>query len=572
VSSTQAAEVIVVGSGHNGLVAACYLAKAGIDVLILEAFDKPGGMTATSFMTPEAPEHQINEASIQPSLFRTTNISKELGLESKYGLRMRVIDPAHVHMQEDGSSLALWRDPAKTAQELKHFSRRDAEEYLKVFRTIDAAVAIGLPMMQTSPVRPEFKAILKMLRALGRNARELAAVGRWAASSFVEAVEDSFESDIIKAQMAINLPFMRFHDDGGGWGLIYLGIMRKYGTAMFEGGTGNFPRALCECLRDAGGRVRCSAPVEELIVRDGRVVGVRLAGGEEIHARRGVLTAMSPKTALTRLLPRGVLPPKLQVRADNIPTRNRGIADFKMDVAVKGRIELARHERWRGDGVDLRMGANSFNTWDEVLAAFRACTRGEIPEKVCGLGQVTTGLAPELAPEGHDTFWMWCGLTPPDPRDDWDTVRATLQQRAIEHVNKFYVGVEDLQIGARTLVLPDIEERFNAIDGSVYHVDPVITRFGPRKPAPGFAGYSTPVPGLFLTGSGTHPVAGISGMPGRNAAVTMLRVFKREQSKSDSLADQRAQEQAVDASLNGRDALPASVGAATGQAGAPIDG
>jgi phytoene dehydrogenase-like protein len=549
--SNESPDVIVVGSGHNGLVAACYLARAGLDTLVLEAHGTAGGMTATNPMAPEAPEHLINEASIQPSLFRTTNISQELGLESKYGLRMRVINPAHVHMQEDGSSLALWRDPSRTADELKRFSPRDAQEFLKIFRTIDAAVAIGLPMMQTSPVRPEFKAVVQMLKALGRNARELAAIGRWAACSFVEALEESFESDIIKAQMAINLPFMRFYDDGGGWGLIYLGIMRKYGTAMFEHGTGNFPRSLSECLRDAGGRIRCSAKVEQLVVRDGRVVGVRVAGGEEIRARRGVLTAMSPKTALTRLLPRGVLPAKLQVRADNIPTRNRGIADFKMDVAVKGRITLDRHEKWRGDGVDLRMGANSFNTWEEVLAAFRACTRGEIPQKVCGLGQVTTAMAPELAPEGHDTFWMWCGLTTPDPRDDWHTVRATLQQRAISHVNKFYVGVEDLQIAARTLVLPDIEERFHAIDGSVYHVDPVITRFGPRKPAPGFAGYSTPVPGLFLTGSGTHPVAGISGMPGRNAAMTMLRVFKREQGKRDRLVDLRAQEHAINASVNG---------------------
>jgi phytoene dehydrogenase-like protein len=542
------ADVIVVGSGHNGLVAACYLAKAGLDVLVLEAHRTPGGMTATNPL-PQAPEHYANDASIQPSLFRTTPISRELGLESKYGLRMRVIDPPHVHMQEDGTSLALWRDPRKTADELTYFSRRDATEYLDMFETIRAAVDIGLPFMMTNPVRPSFKAVLKMLKAMGVHHRRLAAIGRWAGGSFSETLDDFFESDIIKAQMAINLPFTPFAADGGGWGMIYLGIMSKYGTAMFEGGTGNFPRSLIECLNDHRGRVRCSAEVAELLVADGRVTGVRLTDGEEIHARRGVLTACSPKTTLTRLLPRGVLPWKLQARADHIPTRARGIADFKMDVAVKGRIDTSRHEKWRSDGIDLRLGANSFNTWQEVLAAERACRRGEIPEKVCGLGQVTTAMAPELAPKGHDTFWMWCGLTPADPDADWDTVRAQLQDAAIKHVDKFYVGVDELQIGVRTLVLPDIEDRFHAIDGSVYHVDPVITRFGPRKPAPGFASYSTPVPGLFLTGSGTHPVAGISGLPGRNAAMTMLRVFKKEFGRASALTDRHAQDAAIDHSL-----------------------
>ncbi|BDB43958.1 hypothetical protein IWGMT90018_44040 [Mycobacterium kiyosense] len=118
----------------------------------------------------------------------------------------------------------------------------------------------------------------------------------------------------------------------------------------------------------------------------------------------------------------------------------------------------------------MRLGANSFNTWQEVLGAERACRRGDIPEHVCGLGQVTTAMAPELAPKGHDTFWMWCGLTPADPDADWDTVRAQLQNAAIKHVDKFYVGVDELRIGVRTLVLPDIEDRFHAIDGSVYHV------------------------------------------------------------------------------------------------------
>ena len=112
-SETQSADVIVAGAGHNGLVAACYLAGAGLDVLVVEAHATAGGMTATNPMAPEAPGHLINEASIHASLFRTTNIDAELGLSKRFGLRMRPIDPAHVHLGPDGESIAMWRDSSR---------------------------------------------------------------------------------------------------------------------------------------------------------------------------------------------------------------------------------------------------------------------------------------------------------------------------------------------------------------------------------------------------------------------------------------------------------------------------
>jgi phytoene dehydrogenase-like protein len=527
-STKRTADVIVAGAGHNGLVAAAYLARAGLDVLVVEASPTVGGMTSTNEMLPEAPGHIINEGSIQASLFRTTTIDADLGLGARYGLRQRVIDPAHVQLQLDGASLALWRDPRKVADELRHFSRRDADAYLKLFEIIDAAVAIGLPTMQTNPRRPEVKAVLKTLSRAGRHAGKLGEIVRWASSSQAETVEEHFETDILKAALMIGLPFMSYHADGSGWALIYLGVLSKYGVAMFEGGTGAFPAALVRCLADNGGRVRTGARVEELVMRGGRVAGVRLAGGEELYARRGVLTAFSPKQTLNQLLPADVLPRRLANRVAHIPTRTRGFADYKLNLALRGRIRMTRHEQWRGDGLDLRLGANSFHTYEETLAAQAAAIRGEVPAHVPGLAQVTTAFDPSMAPDGHETWWFWTGLTPSDPKVGWEAARDQITATVIKQSEQYYEGLEELEIGRRALALPDIEERFHAIDGSVYHVDPVVTRFGATKPAWGFGGYSTPVPGLFLTGSGTHPVAGISGMPGQNAARTMLKLFARE--------------------------------------------
>jgi phytoene dehydrogenase-like protein len=524
-------DVIVAGAGHNGLVAAAYLAKAGLDVLVLEASPTLGGMTSTNAIFPDHPEYMVNEGSVQASLFRTTNIDRELQLGSKYGLQQRVGDPAHVQMQLDCASLALWRDPQKVAEELKHFSRKDAQAYLDIFEVINAATQVGLPLMQTNPVRPEFQAVMKTLGRASKHRKHLAEIARWAGSTQAETVEEHFESDIIKAALMIGLPFMNYHSDTSGWALIYLGVLSRYGVSMFLGGTGAFPRALAACIADNRGRIRTDAKVSELIVRSGRVVGVRIASGEEIYARRGVLTAFSPYQTLNRLLPKGVLPERLQNRVGHIPTQGRGFADGKLNVILKGKIKMTKMEKWRGDGLDLRVALNSYHTYEETLNAQYAAIRGEVPDHIPGLAYITSAFDPTLAPAGGDTFWFWTGLLPYDPKIGWEKARAQATKTIISQSEFYYEGLEELEIQHEALMPPDIEERFHAESGSVYHVDPVVTRFGPAKPAWGFGGYRTPVPGLFLTGSGTHPVAGISGMPGQNAAKTMIKLFKREDKK-----------------------------------------
>jgi len=521
------ADVVVVGSGHNGLVAAAYLAQAGLDVLVVEASPTAGGMTSTNPF-PGHPEYTMNEASIQASLFRTTTINDDLGLARKFGLKQTVIDPAHFQLAADGSSLGLWRDPRKTADELRHFSKKDAVALLELYEVIDAAVEIGLPLMQTNVTRPELPAIFKALKGVAKNRKQLVNIGRWMASSQMEAVEESFEHDMIRAPMLTGLPFMPFDADMSGWSLIYLGVLSKYGVAMFHGGTGAFPRALIASIQSNGGRVITGAPVEQIVMTGQRATGVRLTNGREIVARRGVLTACSPRTTLTRLLPAGVLNHKQQNAADHIPTRKRGIADAKINVALSGRVDMSKHEKWRGDGIDLRLACNCYHTYEQAAEAARACVRGQVPDAIPGLAQVTNAFDPSMSPEGKDLWWYWTGLTPSYPEKGWDVARKEITDSIIKDAEQYYRGVESMQVAVHPLVLPDIEERFWAIDGSVYHVDPTITRFGPNKPVAGFAGYATPVPGLFLTGSGTHPVAGISGMPGQNAARTMIKQFRME--------------------------------------------
>jgi phytoene dehydrogenase-like protein len=529
----RAAEVVVVGAGHNGLVAACYLAKAGLDVLVLERWDTPGGMTSTNPMAPEAPDHLINEASIHASLFRTTNIDAELELSSRFGLRQRVINPAHVHLGPEGESIAMWREPMRTVEEMRRFSRKDAQRWVELSNTIASATAMGLPLMMTNPTRPEFPRVMEALKAVAKGRRELKEIIRWTSISQAQAIEEYFEHPMVRGPLTVNLPFMPFRADLSGWGLIYLGVYQKWGVAMFEGGTGGFPAALIRCLEAHGGRVRCSAPVEELTVRGGRVTGVVLDGGEEVAATRAVVTACGPSIVLNKMLPAGLLPERLTHAARNIPTTSTGWGNTKVNVALKGKVGLPKHQAWRkqhlpGDDVDLRLACLTWSTHEESLIAGELAARGEVPDMIPGLSQVTTAFDENMAPPGHDTWWFWSGLVPCKPNESWDVVRDKIAKNVLSDCAKYYEGLEDLEIARRVLSPKDIEDRFGAPDGNVYHVDPIISRFGPARPAMGLGGYKTPVPGLFLSGSGTHPIAGINGMPGMNAAKTMIKLFKKE--------------------------------------------
>lgn len=530
---------MVVGGGHNGLIAACYLARAGLDVLVVEAHHKVGGLTATAEMLPEAPGHIINEGGIQASQLRTTTIVEDLELESRFGLRQRVLDPAHLQLGLDGTSFAVWADPRRTANEIARLSKKDAKAWLRFSEIADAAIQIGLPMMQTNPTRPELKKVAKTILRLSRYRGELRELASWLWASHAEIVNTTFEHPLVRGLFGAGLAYSPLEDECTGViGVIYLGIVHRYGVSMFEGGTGAFPDALQRCLLAAGGEIRVSSPVGDILLDGKRAHGVRLQSGEEIRSR-AVLTACNVKTALNEMLPPDVFDERMRERVRQIPTTRTGAATFKLDVAVKGQLRLPRHEKWRGDGLDLRLPCNSLHLIEQTIDAFAACQRGELPDPIPGLAQITTALDPAMAPPGHDTLWFWTGLTPASPNETWETLRDKAADRITADLGQFYDGVEELAIGRRPMAAPDLEKRFWAADGNVYHVDALPMRSGPLRPTLGLGGYMTPVEGLYISASGTHPAAGISGMPGQNAAGTLLKRFRRE-SKNASRISVRA--------------------------------
>jgi phytoene dehydrogenase-like protein len=515
------AEVIVIGAGHNGLVAACYLARAGRDVLVIEANPEIGGCTTTAPYIAAAPEHLISPCAADFAFIRASTVIEDLDLRS-YGYREQEIDPPYVALHPDGSSLAMWRDPASTAREIRRFSPRDADAYERYAHTLDIAMEIVLPLFVNHPVRPARNAVISALRTAGRHPREMAWLARMIAMPAADAIERSFTHPLVRDLLCGCFAFVTpITQRGSGIDFMFPGFVHRLGIGRPIGGTGMLPAALARCLAAHSGRIRTAAPVRQLTVRNGTVTGVELQNGERIAAPV-VLASCDPTTTLTRLLPASALPQRLARRARRIPTDNSGVAHFKVDMALSGRLSLSRHQALRSDDVDLRLPSIVTGGLPAMRRALTQSQAGQLPDVLPTTSLIPSAMDPSQAPDGHDTLYAWSGWMPGHPPEGWDALAPRAAEATIDALSHYYDNIRELEIGRLVESPLDIARRTHVTGGQVWHVDLTLGRMGPLRPALGFGGYRTPIPGLYLTGGGTHPGPGVSGIPGQLAAQTIL--------------------------------------------------
>lgn len=519
-------DAVIIGAGHNGLTAGSYLTRAGKSVLIVEASPTVGGMTSTNPVLPGAPQHRINEGAMDASLIRTTGIIEDLEL-AKFGLKQVEMDPVYAALGPDGSSLCIFEDPNRTAAEIRRFSPADARAFLDMSNELDPLIKVMTPYMNSNPVRPFGRGIVRGALQASRHPKHLGSAARYFTASQAELIEEKFSHPLVQAPMA-GLPcFVPISEAGTGWALIFFAMHHNSGVARFVGGTGAITDALARAFAAYGGQVRTNSVVEEILVQSGRTHGVRLSDGEEIFAH-SVIAANNVKATLTELLPEGNLPPHLRERAEHIPTSSTHASSFKLDMALSGRLTLNAHQENRKDGIDLRKPGLVLASFEDHVNAWAACARGDMPDPLTGVAIIPSAADPTQAPEGQDTLWFWTGIAPTAPRVPWELAADQAAEDAITHMSKYIDGIRELEIDRQVMTPPKFEERFRAPDGNVYHVDPIAMRFGPLRPATGFAGFRTPVDGLLLSGGGMHPSAGICGVPGKLAAEEALKFLKRD--------------------------------------------
>jgi phytoene dehydrogenase-like protein len=516
------ADVIVVGAGHNGLVSACYLARAGLDVEVVEANEEIGGCTTTGPLVAGAPDHLLNHCAADIITMRSSTVVGDLDL-ARHGFRQVDIDPSYVMLSPDGSSLAFWRDPTRTAEEIRRFSVRDARAFLELIELGERVMDVALPMMATSPTRPDPAALRQSVAAAVRRPKELLQAAGLVRQSAAEAITARFEQPIVQAMVAVITNFgAPVTGPGTAVNMLMLSLITRFGMGRPVGGMGSLPGALARSLLESGGRIRTGSPVAQVIVHDGQVRGVLLDDGREIRART-VLAATEPHRALGRLLAPGMLSERQSARVEAIPAGNDGCTHFKVEMALSGRLTLSRHERWRGDGLDLRRPSAMVGSLEEICRAIEDAKHDRVPDPLPFIGMLPTAADPSQAPAGQDTLSLWSGWAPHNPEGGWAAAKDSFARDFVDHAGHYYEGIEALEIGRAVETPEEISERTGVRDGNVYHVDVSLGRLGPLRPARGFGGYRTPVPGYYITGAGTHPGPSVSGIPGQQAARTVLR-------------------------------------------------
>lgn len=523
-------DVVVIGAGHNGLIAACYLARAGLSVTVLEANPALGGMTSSEWgVFPNAPDHGITSAALDVVFIRSNSVIADFDLAGA-GLKFLSPEPAYVYLDPDDASICLWRDAGRTADEIARFSKKDATTYRELAADLDRFVDVADHVLAIDPVRPGAGAFARLVAEAVKQAPSLKRLGRMLVAPPNETIAERFEHPLVRDTIA---PLISSAGPltavGSGAAFLYLGYFHRLGVARIEGGPQRLADALAQRFTEMGGQIRTAAPVDEVTVRGGRAVGVRLVDGESIDAPMGVMAACDPRTALLGLLPEGALAEKFQRRAERIPVNRDGTGDLKVDVAFSGTLGLSRHERWRDDGVDLRVPVQFVGSMEDHNRAYAYAAAGVIaPEPAPFWGAILNAVDPTMSPQGQDTMYFWSGWVPDTPRGiSADEFRAQAGKALLSTAADYYDGLEELKLDERVLTSDDLAVKFNATKGSSSHVDWTFGRLGPLRPAPGFGGYRSPLPGFYLTGAGTHPGLGVQGFPGQNAARRFLKDTRR---------------------------------------------
>lgn len=528
-STSQTHDVVIVGGGHNGLSAGCYLAAAGKKVLVLEALEKVGGMASSGHLLPEAPEHLIHPYALDMMSMRVhPRVPRELELE-RHGFRQVEMTPGYVYLHPDGTSLVFWRDPEKTAQEIRRYSPKDAESFLAFIKVVFAFLDLAVPMMRVDPAEGNLGARFGALRAALRNRKLKPELMALLTGSAYQAALEHFEHPVtISAMCSLTGLAGPVTADGSGIYYALLGFLHRFGVGRVVGGMQTLSNAMAARLRELGGEVLTSARVEEIVADEQAVRGVRLADGRTFDAR-AVIASCHPQVALELVSPSRI---DQRLLTRHAPANAHGASPLKLDMALRGQISLARFEAKRGDGLDLRKTCLLIGTAEAVLENFRASARGEVPTLPYLTLAAPSAIDPSQAPAGQDTIYIYPPAMPAHPREGWEAIRERVAQQVIDQASEYVDGLKEFEIARRMEAAPHFTRRLNTVDGCVVHIDTTTMRSSKLRPAYGPGGATLPLPGLYFGGSGIHPGGGVNGMPGRIAARRVQRWLGRNERRS----------------------------------------
>ncbi len=518
-------DAIIIGGGHNGLVNAAYLGRAGKKVLVLERRHVLGGAAVTEEIFPG---FKFSVCSYVVSLLRP-EIIRELDLP-RHGLEILPLDGTFTPMP---SGDYLWRvnDHAKTRREIARHSRLDAEayeEFAKAMLQMCRFVKPILSMTPPDPTRLRLEEIRKLL-FLGRRFQALSAEDKYnqvrlMTMSAVDYLDQWFETDVLKATMAasgIIGTFLGVRSPGTAYVLLHHymgeidGAFRAWGFA--RGGTGAISNAIAAAAREAGVEIRTQAPVARILVKEGKAVGVALANGDEIHA--GVISSgVDPNLTFVKMIEAGNLPDDFLEEVRRYKYRG---SSGKVNLALDA---LPDFKCMPGPGAHLR-GAISISPSVEYMErAYDDAKYGHFSRRPYIDVVIPSLTDPSVAPPGKHVLSCFVQYAPYKLKDGtWDEQREAFGDTVINTLAEHAPNIKDIIRDRQVLTPLDLEREFGLTEGNIFQGELSLEQLFFLRPVPGWAKYRTPIKNLYMCGSATHPGGGIMGAPGRLAALQILK-------------------------------------------------
>jgi len=512
-------DIVVAGAGHNSLIAAAYLAKAGYRCLVLEARPTPGGGAVTEELL--LPGFRIDTCSTGHTLIQTNPllVDDELGLKSGYGLEYLEPDPiAHVAFP-DGEQLTHWLDLDRSYEELARFSRADADAYLRLIAEYDDVKgAFGKARENPIGFGPSLDELLTE-HPRGRIWMRRQALSAW------DIVKREFESRHVRAYLLWQALQTMVPVDATGSGALAYSIVfgrQRRSWTIPRGGSGALTDALVRCLEDHGATILCDRHVSGLILERGRCVGVETDDGEQHRARRAVLSTVHVKH-LVEMAPADAWGEEFLYGVD---TFDIGVPALVAYYATTEPPLFATP-----DGERSAVSAGTVGWPEDLITLCRDLRDDRFTENVAWLLAATPTLAdPSRAPEGMHTLKLLGPQSWATPEGrSWEEVKAQVADRWLDHLRRFAPNLTDEKILARLVRSPEDIEHANEhmIHGTFHGGDRSYAFSGKLRPAPGWASHRMPIEGLYQTGATTSVGGSITGIPGRHAAIVILHDLGR---------------------------------------------
>jgi phytoene dehydrogenase-like protein len=520
-------DCIVVGGGHNGLVAAAYLARSGARTLVLEARDHPGGAATTEAPWPEAPEFRVTRLSYVMSLMPPTIIN-DLDL-TRHGYKIFPMGPYYQAFPEGGSIKLYADDARRNHEEVSKWSKKDADAMPRWDAWLAGLADVLGPLLLTVPPKigsrkpGDLAGTLRLAwRHRGLSVRTIADVTRLMTMSIADLLDDWFESPQVKGALAVNgvigtwagpyepgTAYVMAHHSIGDVGDGHLG-----NWGFQEGGMGAVSGAIASAARELGVEIRTDAKVARILVSGGQAAGVVLASGQEIRARR-VVTTLHPRTAFLDQVGREHLPDDFVTDIEHWKTRsgvvkiNLALAELPDFTADPG-TELAEHHT---GSVEMAP------SMEYIERAFQEAREGRPATRPFSDGVIPTAFDSTLTPAGHHIMSLFTQWVPAD----WNEQphEAELQayaDRMIDCYNELAPNFKSSILHTDIVGPYQMEQEYGLIGGNIFHGELSLEQLFHMRPAPGFADYRTPVPGLYYGSSATHAGGGVCGIPGMQAA------------------------------------------------------